>query len=253
MNKKTFMLWTRRLLTSALGLASLYAFAITPRKVTVPLFANSASSSSDGLSLLNGSNVAVTYSVTCFGKNGTQLFSKSGLVLNAKAKAVHGRGILCANDVAGGTGSGGTFAGEMVTCGSPPQSQAAAQCGTGYSLCTRAQMIANKGTVTYASGWVSDLGEFPTLHFGNGSFWSSASVTFLAGSINSTEYCASDSSGTDAINYCSPGYPSTPSFCCKNAGFTNEPVAHSCSVEIESSTPQGGYLQSPQFKGGAAF
>lgn len=270
---------TRRFLQVALlsvvNLIGLYSYATSSRKVTIPLTVTNTSLSAPSPSALllnNGSSVSVTYSLNCYSNNGTPTYSKSGLVLNPKAQIAHGRGAMCSNGSYPALGS--DLKNDMLACGYGQFGSggvtAAGQCPSGYSLCTHAQVQANGSALgMHQTGWTSDVvTAFVSItarpfytSTNNGSTWNggySSSDTPIS-SANPNSKCANDSSGAGAQGNCSSvsdnygAGAEASSFCCKNVGTLVETPSHSCVVEIESSTSPEGYLQSPQFKGGAPF
>ncbi len=246
---------------SALGF-SLVAYAIAPRKVTIPAFSNSSSGSqSEGVVLFNGSPAAVTYQVTCYDKAGVSQFGPNQHTLNSKVKKIHGSTPLCSDGSQPSVGNGSN--GGMVQCGWGSSSNAS-MCPTNFHLCSFSEVQANAGTEhIQRMGWTSNFSFTVSANWSTGyssnssmsySEYSSGSGYIAVAVADSNAYCYSSSGGGGTSQqYCSASWnsPWMGNFCCPNAGA--ERAAQSCDVEIIDPTPASGFLQSPQFKGNSPF
>ena len=248
-----------------LGTYSLYAFAIAPRKVTIPAIVNNSSgSTSQGVELLNGSANPVTYKVTCYDKAGTTVFGPTNHTLTAKQKAVHGATPLCTN---GNTGFTGKFTGSMLGCGSTYNNGSVGDpllCPVDFHQCSFSEMQANSGedhsptlaavssgfTFSVTGDWSTGSSSNSSMTYMNQTF----SYGFPAPVADSNSYCYSGSNGNGTSqSHCMVGYSwsNKQTLCCPNSGA--ERTAHSCDVEVVDPTTSGGFLQSPQFKGSSPF
>ena len=255
----------KKIVMVGLGTYSLYAFAIAPRKVTIPaLVSNSSGSTSQGVELLNGSANPVTYKVTCYDKAGTSVFGPTNHTLISKQKAVHGATPHCSDGKAGITGK---FEGGMLGCGSyqnnffySPESHL---CPADFHHCTFSELQVNSGldhsktTAWVASGFTfSVTGDWSVGYSSNSSMSYinySSHFGYIPGPVadsNSVCYSGSNGGGTSQ-SHCGVQYNYNTTLCCPNSGA--ERTAHSCDIEVVDPTTSGGFLQSPQFKGSSPF
>lgn len=233
----------------------LYVFAVAPRKVTIPTTSNSTNS---GLDLLNGSTVNVSYRLQCFDKTGASVYTKTNQTLTPKQQRHHGSMSTCGYGVTPSFGTNGYNG--MVQCMRWDSfSEAANTCGSSYTVCTHSEFLAKKSGFTGTS-WVNFGGALGSATNSWSRQWSgmgwinnSAGEVGIASTDNNSECNTAPSGGGSSVSFCSGvgGTSSNYTFCCPTAG--TEVPADSCTVEIESTTSADGYLQSPQFKGGAAF
>lgn len=252
-----------QILFGLIGGISLVAFAITPRKVTVPAHATSSSgSASSGVTLFNGSSSPVTYKVTCYDKTGTLQFGPNTHTLNSKAKVVHGETPKCQGNSY--DSYIGKYANGMMNCGWT-SSPTVSSCPTNYHLCSFSEVQANAGTDTSGRrGWVGSGFSFSVSANWSIGYSSNSSMSYQNYSsyspevpvpvADSTKYCFSGANGTgNQQQFCTSIYNGDwrGNFCCPNTGA--EKSAHSCDVEITDPTPASGYLQSPDFKANAPF
>lgn len=231
---------------------ALVAFAAS-RKVTIPV-------TKSGLQILNGSSVSVTYNLNCYGTNGAVAFTSNGLTLASHGAKEFGSDEACSGSHYSGTSS---WPNGMGLCGSPvtrPSSES--QCGNDYHVCSVSEVVAGLGGAWPTQGWVSTNGFNSTWAFGytsDTSFWSGGDINLQFANneypiaASTGNYCATGPGTNGTVyNSCGRAYSGAthPTYCCPNSPIGN--VTH-CTVEIDSSTPAGGYLQSPQFKGSAPF
>lgn len=232
----------------------LYVFAVAPRKVTIP---TKAGSSNSGLDLLNGSTVNVNYRVQCFDKDGGTVFTKTNQSLTPKQQRRHGLPSECGFGYGAQYGTNG-YNGMVLCTRYETFAEAGNTCGSNYSVCTHSEFVAKKNGFT-GQGWVNLGGVLGTTSSAWSHRWSGMSWTdnsageYGIANTNSLYECNTAASGAGSnISYCSmTGSPSNYTYCC--AQSSTEGPSDSCTVEIESTTSADGYLQSPQFKGGAAF
>lgn len=218
------------------------------RKVTIPV-------GKDGLTLVNGSDAAVSYNLSCHSNANVSLFSSNSQSLAAKAKLVLGSGNACVNSLHSSNVT--TWSNAMSLCGPDVAfNSAAVQCASGYHLCTHAEIIANSASI-FRDGWMSLTQFDSTYAHGNSTStgsWSNSDQN-ISTATNPPYFTAY------GYNYCSTGLNTAGSvlsncwkdwgsnrgtFCCPDVSISN---ISTCTVEILS----GGYLQSPQFKGNAPF
>lgn len=243
---------------------ALVAFA-QGRKVSVAL--NSGSS----LELANGSNVPVSYTVTCYG-------SANGVAATNITNTLGARGYTSYYFYSGASAHVGcTYTNaawtssdlRLVFCyGSAstyvPYASAASVCNAsaGYSLCSTSQLLTFADyTNSWATGWVN------ASSFASGSYsnYMSPGYTDFDGTTapvyasNASSYCATSTGGAGTPFAHCEGYPRSnyyPAACCASVAPT-APWAtgdvRSCDVEISSDTSAEGFLQSPQFKANAPF
>lgn len=244
----------RLILLAALTLVSLNAVADRSVSIAVP----------DGkLQLVNGSGVAVNYTVECFDKNtgANVMTGTANQTLAAKASRDFLSGGTCAN------GATPTYTSQgVIACpASTNLSNSANVCTTSSPICTFADLSAKSVTdlssfpdgywfktnvdpywMTY-DNWGKSYQQSPT---SPGKYYQPR--TYPKGGV-SNRCNTTNSMGTSfaGIGGCANGdnYQTlNGSLCCStNSGFK------SCKVTILSSTPAAGHLQSPQFKGGASF
>lgn len=217
------------------------------------------------LVLVNGSDVAVTYTVECFDRiTGSNILTgASGVTLTAKKDASYESAGTCS----GGVASTYKSPQNVVACpGSVSFSGAAALCGPASNLCTYNELVSRGVTslqnfphyyvfapsadpfyMTYDS-WMKG---YPQVASGVGKIYSEGTYTNKGNSSNQRCSNTMGSVGTDGIGSCvaiDKNMTSSGALCCPtNNGFK------SCKVTILSATPASGHLQSPQFKGGASF
>lgn len=209
------------------------------------------------IELINGSDQTVNYNVECFdSQTGANLIvGGTNLSLLPKKSSKHSSNVSCASGTAIYTHSSG-----VVACqGSANFAAAPALCGSDAQLCTFAALRARSVTNIEPFPdyyWIDPTADFYYTWDG-GTKWQS--VDFDAGKMEASysyksgaNYgCNETQSTTGMISPCVSTMKSSNAsgaICCpQNNGFK------SCKVTILSTTPVGGSLQSPQFKGGSSF
>jgi hypothetical protein len=266
LKEKIYKLRWNQIFLGAIGGFGIVAFAITPRKVTIPAHsANSSGSVSAGVELYNGSPVAVSYKVTCYKDTGAVAFGPTNQTLNAKQRKTHGATPSCSSGAYSYTGK---FINGMIGCDLYAYAPNVASCPANHHLCSFAEVQANAGDDhNSVRGWIGSAMSFTVSADWSAGYSSTSSmfynyVTYSSGGYGDLPAATADSyahcftgtngSGTDQP-YCSNYYyyNSRYNFCCPEAGA--EGTAHSCDVEVVDPTSTGGYLQSPQFKGSSPF
>lgn len=216
------------------------------------------------LELTNGSPSTVTYSVECYDKvNGTNLISNAANVTLATQKSIEYMSAgKCANN------QEPTYrhtSGIMACAGTGTFAAAANLCGPNSTLCTLAQLSAKSITTfsSFPNGYVLTSGQVtwyntydnwlkanPYTESGGGKNYVPRTYVDSKSSDNYRCHTVAGTTGT-GVGYCYPNDTLSNisgAICCPiNNGFK------SCKVTIHAATPSNGYLQSPQFKGGAAF
>lgn len=255
------------LISGIIGIG-LYSFATASRKVSIPLqISSGASDSNNGIDLHNGSAVAVNYNITCYDKSGSPTFAKSAITLNPKASITHAGPVKCADNTVANKYD---FLNNMVACSSTDYANAASKCASGYTMCSLTEFKNNLGSSSgWSTFWVNFSSEFggaiSTSSGASNNFqysydginWYNMTGNYIIAGYQNASYKCRASSGSTEYGNCNGNWVSPTSWysvaCCPTAGANIELPSNSCDVEILSTTPASGYLQSPQFKGSAAF
>jgi hypothetical protein len=216
------------------------------------------------LELINGSAVTVNYNIDCFDVvTGTNLLtSNTNLTLSPKQSVKYESSGSCA----GGAQPEYKFSQGVIACpGSGDWTAVASACHANSPRCTYNQIVA-KGITSFQGIQVNKryAFEFGADFYMTYDNWTKNYLQTISGKKSNQGYtyfdtgkntqnyrCSSTASG--GIQHCmsqttTSTYQVSGSLCCPtNNGFK------SCKVTILSSTPTAGFLQSPQFKGGASF
>lgn len=209
------------------------------------------------LQLTNGSATTVSYSIECFDKvSGTKLIDLTSQTLGSNKEKVVSAEIGCAADATVyKTFSEGplmcqksvTYANRNQACGGDSQACTFSKIRTlGMTNATYGAygywMTPDSATTWYRS-YDASWSKSNTYDMTSGKAWAPATS-----SKTSDGYCNSTNSATNAIRNCTTvdvASNGNGTLCCpNNNGFA------SCKVTISSAE---GYLQSPQYKGGAPF
>lgn len=212
------------------------------------------------IELVNGSDVSVIYSYSCFDKNtggAITALSVSNQTLAAKAKLEIAMTGSCSS-AASSQQDGGS--GVLLCTGSVGYANAATLCGTGMQVCTIQNLKTRwgaAGKITPSSYWLrphtSNMAWFYSTD--SGATWNG----YNAGS-NYGNYVPTTSMYNTGI--CKDGDGNIIGYCGQYAGDYTYGMgtaccplydeASSCKVTVHGSS-SAGFLQSPQFKGGTAF
>lgn len=239
---------------SACVCLALYAFAAN-RKVTIP-------PGEKGLELVNGSPVTVNYNVTCFnGSGGNTTFSGLSLSPRDSTNFSLGGSSTCL------TGSNISFPTDFLNgmghCGASTNfSGIGSVCPTGYHACSTSEYAAGFNSSfsppCCGSNWFDSSSDYSgTWMFstdGGATFNTTNTSGSRPSSTNNSSFICNKGTDTNNVNAafnvpnCKADFTSSFGnvFCCPDF------LAKSCEVEI-TNTPNDGYLQSPQFKGGSPF
>lgn len=243
-----------RLLAMFVILMSFSSWAVADRSVSIAVPGGS-------LELVNGSDVSVNYTVQCYDRTtGSNVITDgSNQTIAAKASRVFQSAGVCQG---GASPTYKSTQGPFACSGSVTFANAGSVCGADSSLCTISALQAKSITSLQAfphGYWVGVTGtlwyaysygkEYPQDMTVGGKVH--APTVYSQYSKGPDYLCNQNQSQTGAISHCSmsdTNYSAPGALCCpNNNGFK------SCKVTIHATTPAGGHLQSPQFKGGTSF
>lgn len=245
----------KQVIFAAVVTTAIVAFA-SQRRVNIIGGTAGSTSGTRMVELQNGSTVPVNYTITCY-SNGSVVPSMNNISQSLTPRMSKSYGeILCGNGSSATTANFNSSSGAHA-CGWVDYSQRNTVCANGYTVCSIGQAAA--AATSYSTGWV----EFPAPY--NNSSSNSFQISDVTGtytgmqnwqgSVAMFEYgsrkCRPSGGGADVLN-CTAASTTMymPAICCPQAGTVFGKL-DSCEVVINAS--ETGYLQSPQFKGGAPF
>jgi len=246
----------RQITFAAIVTTTLAVFA-AQRKINIIGGSNSTGSNAKVVQLQNGSSTTVNYTAACY-RNGSQVGATVTASLGPKLTKILG-GFPCANGT-NGFSYNLTEASGAHKCYGATLTNYTSSCAVGYSNCTYAQtLLLLVNPVFETSG--------ARLNFGDATLDNSAADAFEVSTNGGATWVLNGTGKSaaffhDSTKKCRVGVKifencgellateQRDTFCCPAANTIAGSV-DSCEVTIDSS--QTGFLQSPQFKGGAPF